>query len=261
MFNSKDKNPLKAIFRKNQFSYGCWVTLANPLVPELLSIAGFDWIAIDMEHSSIDLSDLPGLLISAEANRLVPLVRVGELNPNLIKRIMDAGAYGVIAANVCTAQDAELVVNSVKYPPVGTRGVGLYRAQHYGNEFSRYVKWANEESVVIVQIEHKNAVQNIDEIFSIKGVDAYLIGPYDLSASFGKPGVFDSEEMIEAMGLVLKAAKRHGVVAGFHSVSSDPKLARNRIREGYRFIGYSTDFMFLKDGAMQGLQVLKKRKK
>lgn len=261
MFKSNQKNPLKEMFRNRQLSFGSWVTLPNPLIPEILSFAGFDWVAVDMEHSSIDLKDLPALFISAEANQMVPLVRVGELCPNLIKRVMDAGAYGVIAANVCTREEAELVVNAVRYPPIGTRGVGLYRAQQYGEGFNQYKKWVNEESVVVVQIEHKNAVKNIDSIFSAPGIDAYMIGPYDLSASFGKPGAFDHPDVIQAMETVLKAGKRHGILPGFHSVSSDPKLARKRMKEGYRFIGYSTDFMLLKDAAKQGLKEVKKGKR
>ncbi len=126
------KNVLKLKLKRNQQTLGCWITLAHPLIPEILAPAGFDWLVVEMEHSSIDLGDLLPLIISIEANGMVPLVRVGENNPNLIKRVMDAGAYGVIVPNVNTPDEARAAVSAVKYPLRGTRGVGLYRAQGYG---------------------------------------------------------------------------------------------------------------------------------
>ena len=123
------KNSLKTAFAKNKQTYGSWVTLSHPLIPEIMSQAGFDWLCIDMEHSSIELRDILPLLISIENNGLVPLVRVGENNANLIKRVMDAGACGVSVPNVNSTDEAIAAVNAVKYPPVGTRGVGLYRTQ------------------------------------------------------------------------------------------------------------------------------------
>lgn len=255
------KNKLKAKLKKGVQTFGGWITMAHPSIPELMGIAGFDWVAIDMEHSAIDLSDLTALIISAEAFGLTPLVRIGELNPNLIKRVMDAGAYGIIAANVNSRKDAELVVNAVKYPPYGKRGVGLSRAQKYGEGFSDYVKWVQTEPLIVVQIEHIDAVRNIESIFSTHGIDAYILGPYDLSGSMGRPGHFSFPEFKQATKAVLQAAKRHGIVPGFHSVSSDYKLALMRRREGYRLLAFGTDFMFLKDSARSALLKLKKTKK
>src|SRR3989338_4917219 len=181
-------NTLKKALLQSKTTYGCWVTLAHPLIPEVLSQGGFDWLVIDMEHSSITLGDLLPLIISTEAKNMVPLVRVGENNANLIKRVMDAGAYGVIVPNVNSAAQAQAAVDAVKYPPAGKRGVGLYRAQGYGKTFEAYKKWIQHESVVIIQIEHIDAVRDIDAIFAVKGIDAFIIGPYDLSGSMGKPG-------------------------------------------------------------------------
>lgn len=210
-----------------------------------------------MEHSSIELNNLLSLIISIEANNMVPLVRVEKNNANLIKRVMDAGAYGVVVPNVCNRYDAEAAVNSVKYPPLGTRGVGLYRAQKFGRNFEEYKKWLSEESVVIIQIEHINAVNNIDEIFSTPGIDAFIIGPYDLSGSLGKPGDFDDPEVIDALQKVMHAASRHNISAGFHSVSSNPDEARKRREQGYNFLAFSIDTIFLGDAACQALAVLK----
>lgn len=251
-------NPLKRAFVSGKQTYGCWVSLAHPLIPEILAPAGFDWLAVDMEHSSIGLNELLPLMISIEANGMVPLVRVGENNPNLIKRVMDAGSYGVIVPNICTKESAEAAVDSVKYPPYGTRGVGLYRAQKFGREFESYKRWLAKESVVIVQIEHIEAVNNIDEIFSVKDVDAFVVGPYDLSASLGKPGDFNDLEVIDALAKIRKAASRHKIIPGFHSVSADPKEAMKRRKEGYKFLGFSIDSILLGDAAARALSTIKK---
>jgi len=250
-------NTLKKKLANNEQTYGCWITLAHPLIPEILAMAGFDWLAVDMEHTSIDHNDLLPLLISIEANGMIPLVRVGENNPNLIKRIMDAGAYGVIVANVCTAKEASEAVNAVKYPPFGTRGVGLYRAQAYGKKFENYLKWVEEESLVIVQIEHIDAVQQIDEIFSVSGIDAYMIGPYDLSGSLKKPGKFDDLEVKDAIETIIQSGRKHNIPAGFHSVSSDPDEAYKRQQQGFIFLAFSTDAILLGDSSILAMAQLK----
>jgi len=250
-------NPLKKALSQHKQTYGSWITLNHPLIPEILANAGFDWLVIDMEHSSIELNDLLNLIISIEANDLVPLVRVSENNANLIKRVMDAGAYGVVIPNINSAQEAKRAVNAVKYPPIGTRGIGLYRAQQYGRQFEEYKTWLSEESVVIIQIEHIDAVNNIDEIFKTPGIDAFMIGPYDLSGSLGKPGVFEDIKVIEALDKVLSAAERNNIPAGFHSISSDPKEAKMRQEQGYKFLAFSLDTIFLGDAASKALSELK----
>jgi len=252
------KNKLKSAFSENQLTYGSWVTLAHPLIPEILAPAGFDWLVVDMEHSSIVLDNLLSLIISIENNEMVPLVRVGENNANLIKRVMDAGAYGVIVPNVCSVEDVTAAINAVKYPPVGTRGVGLYRAQGYGKHFDEYLDWLESESVVIVQIEHIDAVRNIDAIFSVPGIDAFIVGPYDLSGSMGKPGKFDDEEVQKAVDLVLHAGKKYNIPAGFHSVSSDPQNALKYKNKGFKFLGFSLDSIFLGDMVIKAMDVLRK---
>jgi len=251
------KNLLKKALIQNRQTYGSWITINHPIVPEILALAGFDWLVVDMEHSSIELNGLLPLIISIEAHNIVPLVRVGENNPNLIKRVMDAGAYGVIVPNINSAQEAMAAVNAVKYPPIGTRGVGLYRAQQYGQKFEDYKSWLSKESVVIVQIEHINAVKHINEIFTTPGIEAFIVGPYDLSGSLGKPGVFDDPEVVRALKKVMEAAKRHSIPAGFHSVSSDPEEARKRREQGYKFLAFSMDTIFLAYSARNDMSKLK----
>ncbi len=250
-------NPLKQKLANHTQCYGCWITIPNLLIPEILAPAGFDWLTIDMEHSSIEIPDLPSLMLSIVANDMVPLVRVGENNANLIKRVMDAGAYGVIVANISSAEEAQAAVSAVRYPPQGTRGMGLYRAHSFGKKFEHYLEWVKTESVVVVQIEHIDAVQQIDEIFRVPGIDAFMIGPYDLSGSLKKPGQFEDPEVMAAFETILQAGKRHNLAAGFHSVSSNPHEAAERAKQGFSFLAFGTDFMFLGDAAIAAMKQLK----
>jgi 2-dehydro-3-deoxyglucarate aldolase len=232
------------------------MTIPHPVIPELLAPAGFDWITIDMEHSSIEINDLVPLLISIERQGMSSLIRVGENDPNLIKRVMDAGADGVIVANVKSAAEARQAVASVKYPPIGERGVGLYRAQRYGAGFEDYLKWCKEESVVIVQIEHVDAEKEIDDIFTTEGVDGFMVGPYDLSGSMGSPGNFEDEHFKTVLNSILEAGHRHNLPSGMHSVSSCPEDARSRKVQGFRFLAFSLDSIFLMDAARNAMSKL-----
>jgi len=252
------KNKLKTSFTQNRQTYGSWITLSHPLIPEIMSKAGFDWLCIDMEHSSIELRDILSLIISIENNEMVPLVRVGENNANLIKRVMDAGAYGIIVPNINSSDEAVEAVNAAKYPPVGKRSIGLYRAQGYGYNFNDYLHWLKNESVIIIQIEHIDAVKNIDEIFSVPGIDAFIIGPYDLSGSLGVPGDFNNNDVKDAIQTILKCGEKHGITPGFHSVSTDPGEALLYKNKGFKFLGFSLDSIFLGDAAISALQKLKK---
>ena len=252
---------LKQKLKKNQLSIGCWLTISNPLIPEILSPAGFDWFCVDLEHTSITLDKLLPIIISIENQNKTPLVRVGENNPNLIKRVMDCGSHGVIVPNIKNKDEAMQAVSSVKYPPLGSRGVGLFKAQGYGNKFDEYLTWLKNESIVIIQIEHIDAVKNIDEIFSTKGIDGFIIGPYDLSGSMNQPGKFDSKEFSEIINKILKSAKKHGITSGFHSVSSDPLAALKNLKKGYKFFAFSLDAIFLQEAAISSMKILKKKLK
>jgi len=236
---------LKERLKQKDITIGSWITLGHPDIAEMMAKAGFDWLAIDMEHSVISLAQAQQLIQIIELCGVAPLVRVGENNPNLIKRVMDAGACGVIVPMVNSREDAKSAVNAVKYPPLGTRGVGLARAQGYGLEFEKYKRWVNKESVVIVQIEHIKAVNNLEEILGVDGVDGFIVGPYDLSGSIGAPGDFKHPKMRKAISRIMQVAKRYNKVAGFHVISPDAQEVKAKIKEGFRFIGFSLDTLFL----------------
>ena len=250
---------LRKKIKNNKLTIGTWITINSPLIPDILSSAGFDWLCVDIEHTSIDLNDLMSLIISIENNNICPLVRVGENDSNLIKRVMDSGSYGVIVPNVCNSEDAISAVNAVKYPPTGTRGVGLYRAQGYGRSFKDYLKWLKFESVVIIQIEHIDAVENIDEILSVPNIDGFIIGPYDLSSSMGKPGKFEDKDVKEAIRKVLEVGRKYKLSSGFHSVSSKYEDLQKFINQKFNFLAFSLDSIFLGDKAFEEMKKIKKK--
>ncbi len=167
---------------------GSWLTIGNSAIAEIMAGAGFDWLTIDMEHSAITLEQAQQMIQTIDAYDVASLIRVGENNPNIIKRAMDTGAHGVIVPMITSREEAERAVKSVKYPPHGYRGVGLARAQRYGRDFPAYEKWNREQSVVILLIEHIDAVNNLEAILTVPSVDAFIVGPYDLSGSMGKIG-------------------------------------------------------------------------
>ena len=256
MTKSNDKKSLKHKLQTNTLTIGSWITLGHPAIAEIMAQSGFDWLTVDMEHSAITLHEAQQLIQVIELSGCVPLVRVGSNDSNLIKRVMDAGAHGVIVPMVNSAEDAEAAVKAVKYPPVGTRGVGLARAQGYGVDFETYKDWAEKESIVIVQIEHIYAVNNLEEIFSTDGVDGFIVGPYDLSGSLGMPGEFNDPEVLDALETVKKVAKKVNIISGFHVVPPESDQLRDKIDEGYRFLAYSLDSLFLAETCRRDLNTI-----
>ena len=247
------KSTLKKKLAMKETTIGSWVTLGHSAVAEIMAGAGFEWLTVDMEHSAIGIAEAQALISTIGLSGPTPLVRVGENNPNLIKRVMDAGAHGVIVPMVNTKDDAERAVSAVKYPPTGTRGVGLARAQGYGMDLASYRDWVEAQSVVIVQIEHIEGVSNLKDILLTEGVDAFFVGPYDLSASLGVPAEFQHKKFLEAMDEIRRVGSGYDVSAGVHVVPPEPELVRKAVTDGYSFIAYSTDFLFLGESCRGGL--------
>jgi 2-keto-3-deoxy-L-rhamnonate aldolase RhmA len=241
----------------NSTSLGSWISLGHPSIAEIMADAGFDWLCIDLEHSVIDYSEAQQLIMAIQGKGLKAFVRVGENNTRVIKRILDAGADGIIVPSVNSAKEAQKAVNSVKYPPVGTRGVGLARAQGYGFNFEDYRDHKTKEIQLIVQIEHIQAIKELDAILQIEGVDGTFIGPYDLSGSLGKPGQFDDPEVIAALERYEEIAKKYNKLIGFHVVSPDYRLVIEKQKKGYDFIAFSFDAFFLGQTIRDQLKHLK----
>lgn len=244
---------LKTKLEEKQIALGSWISLAHPAIAEIMARAGFDWLAVDMEHSVITIREAEELIRVIDLCGVAPLVRLSSNDPIQIKRVMDAGAHGIIVPMVNSAGEAKQAVSAVRYPPQGTRGVGLARAQGYGSNFDNYLHRINKESVVIVQIEHINAVNNLEGILSVDGVDGFIVGPYDLSGSLGVPGQFDHPSMRVAMEKIISTGAASGKTPGIHVVEPDIEDLRSRIEQGYRFVAYSVDIRMLDVACRGGL--------
>lgn len=236
---------LKEKLNKNKFTLGSWITLGHSSIAEIMAKIGFDWLVVDMEHSAITLDECQRLIQVIELSGVVPLVRVDENNPYLIKRVMDTGAHGVIIPMVNTKKDAVMAVKAVNYPPSGIRGIGLARAQGYGMEFESYRNLVNKRSIVIAQIEHIDAINNLESILNVTGIDGSIIGPYDLSGSLGRPGKFKSNKIRKAIAHYESVSKRMGKPMGFHVVHPDIVEANKLKRKGYTFLAVGLDTLYI----------------
>ena len=245
---------LKYKLINNKLTIGSWITIGHTSVVEIMASAGFEWLVVDMEHTSIDLATAHSLIATIQANGLKALVRVSKNEEVIIKKVLDIGADGIIVPMVKSKEDAIKAIDFAKYPPIGKRGVGLFRAQKYGIGFDEYKKWVNEELVIIAQIEHIEAVENIEKIITTDGIDGVIIGPYDLSGSMGFPGEYHRENVKQAIAKVLDVCKKHSFPSGFHVIDSDPTKLQEKIDEGCTFLAYSLDFFFLGDSARAGMK-------
>lgn len=236
---------LKSKLARNALTIGSWVTLGHPAIAEIMAAAGFDWLVLDMEHSVLELSEVQMLIQVLDGQQCPAIVRLTSNHPDQIKRVMDAGAAGVMVPMVKTAADAEAAVQAVYYPPRGRRGVGLARAQGYGARFQEYRHWLEDNAIIVAMIEHIDAVNEIDSILSVPGIDAYIIGPYDLSGSMGRPGELDYPDVQSAIEKVREAGRRLGKPGGIHVVEPDPEALRRNIDAGFNFLGYGLDIRIL----------------
>jgi len=248
---------LKQQLKANNFTVGSWITIGHPTIAEIMSQNGFDWLTVDMEHSAITIDQAQELIRVIDLCGIVPLVRTEENNPVCIKRVMDAGAHGVIVPMVNSRAEAEAAVRAVKYPPLGARGVGLARAQKYGFGFAAYKQWVENESVVIVQIEHIKAIENLEAILCTSGVDGTFVGPYDLSGSLGCPGEFERPEVRQALQHYEDTCRKMQKPMGFHVVQPDPEMTANYRRKGYSFVAVGVDFLYLGTKCKETLGSLK----
>lgn len=231
--------------KKNDLSIGSWITLGHPSIAEIMCKAGFDWLVIDLEHSSITLKEAEELIRVISLCKVKPYVRLTSNNSDQIKRVLDSGAEGIIVPMVNCYQDALKAVEACYYPPLGKRSVGLARAQKFGVGLNDYIKWKNKNLSLIVQIEHVDAINNLEEIFSCKKIDGYMIGPYDLSASMGIAGQFNNTNFKKAVTKINKKASKFKLKKGFHVVEPNKKIFYEKIKEGFNMIAYSIDIRML----------------
>lgn len=256
-------NDLRKALSSGKTIIGSWINSGSPIVAELMAAAGFDFLCVDVEHSAVDLPQTQQLFQAIRSGNpdCAAIVRLHGVDYALVKRYLDAGARGVVAPLVRTREESELLVQACKYPPMGLRGVGFCRANNYGMRLADEFAKANDEILLAVQIEHIDAVHNIDEILSVDGIDAVFIGPYDLSASMGITGQFDHPDYIKARATILDACERHQVTAGIHVVEPNVDELRSREKEGFRLLAYSLDITMVMRCSQSGLAEFRKAEK
>lgn len=235
---------IRQSLKEDKPSIGSWMQIPHASVAEIMGQAGYDWVAVDLEHGSIGVHQLPDLFRALELGGTLPLVRLAQGHPKDCKQALDAGAGGVIVPMVESAEQLMRVRDACCWPPAGLRGVGFSRANLFGKYFDTYTVEA-QAPLLVAMIEHSRAVDNLDKILQVEGLDAILIGPYDLSASMGLTAKFTEPEFITTMNQILNLCVHHHVPCGIHVVMPEPAELKQRIAEGYRFIAYSIDAVFL----------------
>ncbi len=259
MNDVKPKLSLRQRLRTGETVIGSWINSGSPIIAELMAACGFDFLCVDVEHSAVDLPEVQQIFQAIRSGRpeCAAMVRLHGVDYAFVKRYLDAGACGVVAPLVRTREEAALLVEAAKYPPEGLRSVGFCRANTYGLRLADEYARANNETLVVVQIEHIEAVRNIDAILSVAGIDAAFIGPYDLTASMGISADFDHPDYLGARDAILNACQRHNVTPGIHVVSPDPAEVKARVDEGFHFIAYSLDITMIATACTEGLASLR----
>lgn len=235
---------LRSKLRSGGVSVGSWLQIPHSSIAEIMGAAGYDWIAVDMEHGSIGVHQLPDLFRALELGGTLPLVRVAEGSAIYCKQALDAGAGGVIVPMISSAEQLEMVRDFCRWPPEGLRGVGFSRANVFGKNFDSYSEEARAP-LLVAMIENYEGLKNLDSILSVSGLDAILVGPYDLSASMGITAEFDNADFKKSMQRIRETAAKYSIPAGVHVVAPSPLSLQESLSEGYRFVAYSIDAVFL----------------
>ena len=241
------ENRLRTLWKEDKAAVNGWLAIPSSFAAETMAHQGWDTLTIDMQHGVIDYADMLHMLQAISTTPTVPIVRVPWLEPGILMKALDAGAYGVICPMINTREDAQKLVAYTHYAPRGTRSFGPVRATLYGG--ADYPTQANDTIVSFAMIETRQALDNLDDILSVEGLDAVYIGPSDLSLSVGcKPGFDDVDPLVaQAMDHICERAKAHGVKAGVHNGRPDVALAR--VAKGFRFVTVSSDARLIAAGS------------
>ena len=230
------KNLMKAKLEQGKPVSGVVIQEASTSIAEMIGLLGFDYLFIDCEHSSIHSSGVTQLIMASELRGLTPLVRPAKNEAEFMLNYLDSGAQGIIVPGLSTPEDAKRVVNGVKYPPIGERGLAGVRSADYGlkGTLGDYVKIANEETMVLGVLEDTEGIKNIDAILNTVGLDAIFIGTNDLSRSLGFPGQTNHPKVLEAMDIILKAGEKAGKPIG--GVVRGGETAKQYIEKGFKIV-------------------------
>jgi len=248
-------NTVKKALQAGKAVFGPFQGIGSVAVSEILSSKGFDWILVDMEHGQIDLETAGDLFAAIKRGGCSALARVPGNDQATIKRVLDAGAEGIMIPLVNTKEGAERAVKNCLYPPQGVRGLGPGRASMYGLNMVEYAKSANAEVLVMLQAEHIDAVSRIEEILKIPGIDMLFVGPFDLACSMGHMDNPAHPEVEAAIARLLEASLNAGVIPGIFCMGAESAI--RRARQGFKFMALGLDSLYLNAGAEAELEALR----
>ena len=249
---------IKNMKKKNNFKLGTWITTFNPNSLEIIASFEFNWIAIDLEHSTISFEQLSIMIDIIQKTGTEAWVRVGKNDEYLIKKTLDLGPEGLIIPMIKNLIDAQKAIEYSKYPPDGKRSFGYCKANKFGIQFKENVI-KSKKLKILLQIEHVDAINELDKILSIKGITGTFIGPYDLSGSINEPGNFSSLKFKNLITKYEKISKNKNIPMGYHQVQIDKNKIKKIVKKNYKYICIGTDLEFLKNSYSNFLQTFKKK--
>jgi 4-hydroxy-2-oxoheptanedioate aldolase len=239
---------LKKRLRQGETLTGCWLNIGSPLTAEMVGLAGFDWVLIDLEHGAGTEADVLHQLQAIEHTPAAPVIRVESFERQRIHRVLDLGAEGIMCPRINSPGEAHRFTDGLAYPPAGVRGVAkMVRATNFGSDFNSYYKNQQEDILGIVQVETAGILNHLDEIAAIENVDVLFIGPLDLSMALGIFGQFDHPLFVSAVKATVEAAEVAGKAAGILLLNADD--IKKYIDLGIRFIACGSDSLFVVNGA------------
>ncbi len=240
---------IKKALRSGKASIGSWMQIPNASVAEIMGDAGYDWVAVDLEHGGFSQEIIQDIFRALELGGTSPFARVAQCSAKDIKQALDAGAQGIILPMIEVREQLEQAISWGNYPPRGTRGVGYSRANMFGKKLNSYVQNEAQQIVVVAQIEHIRAVQNLDSILSVKLLDAIMVGPYDLSGSMNITGQFEHPDFLRVIKAIHDKTNKYQIPMGLHIVQPDKAVLHEKMKQGYQLIAYGTDAVFLYNAA------------
>ena len=241
---SKNIKKFRRDLKLGKVLIGGWIQISNSSITEIMSDANYNWIALDMEHGSFSIGDLPDLFRAIELKNKLPLVRLPNKNIEVCSQALDAGCAGVIIPNINNDLELISIRNACYLPPDGTRGVGYSRANLFGKKFAKYKK-QKIKPIIVAMIENIASIKNLEKLLLVKGLDAILIGPYDLSASMNITGKFYHSKFKSAINKIKKLSRKYKIPCGMHIIEPKYKTLQKYIRQGYQFLPYGTDSVLL----------------
>ena len=255
------RKKLKAKFKGCQRIFAGWTSFGHPSITEIFSKTGVDFIGLDMEHSTISQKEAQRIIAAAQGEGTLCVPRIATHNMEMVKHLLDSGADGIMAPLVSSKEEAEQIVSWCQYPSAGQRSFGVARAQGYGLDYDEYTREWNDSFSLIVQIESKQGVENIEEILSVKAIDGVMIGPYDISGSLGIPGQLEHAKVKAACKKVIVACKKFKKSCGNQIVMPDEKNVQAAFNEGFNFVVLGSDLFFLWKCAERMRSLIKPGKK